>query len=412
MSPIKKPAKPHPDFPLYAHAGKVWAKKILGKLWYFGPWDDPQAALEKYLAQKDSILAGRDPRKLAGVVGVDSGDGCKVRLLVNSFLNAKRVRMDSGQLSRKMFTQYHDACSIIVDQFGKESQVAALKPADFSACLAALPKTWGLEMIGGTVGRIRSVFKFASDEQLVDRPVMFGNNFQRPSKLQKRRDKQQKLSDRGRLDFTAAEAKLLIESTNNIQLKACILLGLNAGFGNTDCAGLTTRVIDLESGWIDYPRPKTGIPRRVPMWPETVQAIKTALAKRPIPKDAAHDSLVFVTSQGMPLVWDRITKGENGKPDKYLNVNNLTLTFGRLLTKLDLRKSGHNFYSLRRCFETVAGESKDQVAVNFIMGHEDATMAATYRQGLEDSRLRAVTDHVRAWVFPELTLQESQESHE
>ena len=171
MSPIKKPAKPHPDFPLYAHAGKVWAKKILGKLWYFGPWDDPQAALEKYLAQKDAILAGRDPRKLAGVVGVDSGDGCKVRLLVNSLLNAKPARMESGQLSRKMFTQYHDACSIIVEQFGKESQVAALKPADFSACLAALPKTWGLEMIGGTVGRIRSVFKFGSVEQLVDRPV-------------------------------------------------------------------------------------------------------------------------------------------------------------------------------------------------------------------------------------------------
>ncbi|MBC7965926.1 MAG: hypothetical protein H7Z17_08375, partial [Fuerstia sp.] len=59
---IKKPAKPHPDFPLYAHSGKVWAKRILGKVWYFGSWDDPQAALDKYLAQKDAILAGRDPR--------------------------------------------------------------------------------------------------------------------------------------------------------------------------------------------------------------------------------------------------------------------------------------------------------------------------------------------------------------
>jgi hypothetical protein len=85
---IKKPTKPPVDFPLFTHAGKVWAKKILEKLWYFGLWDDPQAALEKYLGWKDTVPAGRDPRKLAGVAGGDSSDGCKVRLLLTSFLNA------------------------------------------------------------------------------------------------------------------------------------------------------------------------------------------------------------------------------------------------------------------------------------------------------------------------------------
>lgn len=391
-----KPSKPHPDFPLYAHSGKVWAKKILGKLWYFGPWDDPQGALEKYLAQKDTILAGRDPRKLAGVAGVDSDSACSVKLLVNSFLNAKRSRMDSGQLSKKMFQQYHEACKLIVDCFGKESQVAALKPADFSKLLASFPKTWGLSMIGGNVGRIRSVFKFASDEQLVDRPVVFGNNFQRPTKRQKRRDKQQKLSERGRLDFTAAEARLLLERANGPTMKACILLGLNAGFGNTDCSSLTTRVVDLKTGWIDFPRPKTGIARRVPLWPETSAAISAAMAVRTIPKDAAHDSLCFLTRFGMPLVWDRM---KDGDAKTYIQVNNLTLTFGRLLRKLELHKAGHNFYSLRRCFETVAGETADQVAVNVVMGHEDQSMAATYCQNIEDSRLKAVTDHVHAWLF-------------
>ena len=36
------------------------------------------------------------------------------------------------------------------------------------------------------------------------------------------------------------------------------------------------------------------------------------------------------------------------------------------------------------------------------MGHAEAgnDMSAVYREGVDDDRLKAVTDHVRQWLFP------------
>jgi hypothetical protein len=46
-APTGKSAKPNPEFPLFSHVTKRWAKKIRGKLCYVGPWDDPNGSLDK-----------------------------------------------------------------------------------------------------------------------------------------------------------------------------------------------------------------------------------------------------------------------------------------------------------------------------------------------------------------------------
>jgi integrase len=387
----QKPAKPYPDFPLFPHARGKWAAKIGGKLYYFGRWEDPFEALQDYKNRVDGIKAGRDPRKLPGVL--EAKTGCTIMDLCNHFQNAKRVQKESGQLAAKTFSQYYQACDLIVKHFGKDTLVEVLRPADFTRFRSSFPDTWGLEMLNGVIGRVRSVFKFATDEELTDKTINFGTSFKRPDKTQKRKQKQAQRADVGRLDFTSDEARKLVESSGG-WLKACILLGLNAGFGNTDCARLKAKLIDFKTGWLDYPRPKTAIERRVPLWPETLAAIREAIQARPIAKNPADDDLCFLTSHGMPIVWDE----ERG--EKHFNVNNVTTAFGKLMQKLKMNKTGHNFYSLRRTFETIAGASKDQVAVDYIMGHADNSMAERYRQGIEDERLKATVDHVHAWLFP------------
>jgi len=58
---------------------------------------------------------------------------------------------------------------------------------------------------------------------------------------------------------------------------------------------------------------------------------------------------------------------------------------------------------LRHGFQTVGDGAKDPIAVRFIMGHADLgnDMSAVYREGVDDERLRAVTEHVRKWLFGE-----------
>ncbi len=197
----------------------------------------------------------------------------------------------------------------------------------------------------------------------------------------------------GKLDFSAIEIRQMLDASKG-WLKACILLGINGGMGNADCGRLSTTFLDLDSGWYDLARHKTGIPRRFQLWPETIEAIRLAMSQRPIAKKDADDPLCFLTSHGVPIWWQ--ASKPNG--EVYL-CDNVSKAFAKLTTKCKVERADRGFYSLRRTFETVAGATKDQVAVDYIMGHADESMAAVYRQGIEDQRLIDVGQHVHAWLF-------------
>jgi integrase len=371
-----KPAKPYPDFPLTAHPAGVWCKKIRGQLHYFGPWDDPDGALKRYLEQKDDLHAGRTPRPAA------DREALTVKELCNAFLNAKRALVTSGELTGRSWEDYKETCDLLVGHFGRRRVVIDLGPDDFAGLRSRMARTWGPVRVGNAIQRVRSVFKFGADARLIDRPVHFGPGFKRPSKKTLRLHR----AGQGAKLFAAEEVRRLLGAAGQ-PLKAMILLGINCGFGNSDCGNLPLSAVNLDTGWLDYPRPKTGMPRRCPLWPETVQALREALAARPEPKAAEHAGLVFITKYG--LTWAKETRDAP-----------ISKEVAKLLHALGINgRHRLGFYTLRHTFRTIADAAKDQPAADYIMGHEVAHMSSVYREGIEDERLKAVAEHVRRWLF-------------
>lgn len=380
-SPLNgKPNKPSADFPLFAHNTGRWAKKILGKVHYFGPWNDPAGALQNYRDRAGNLHAGRAPQELDQTAGIVVGDLC------NAFMLAKATLVDSGELTRRSYKNYHNTCAKIVTAFGRNRRVASLRPDDFTAMRAKLAKDKAPNTLANVVREVRIVFKYGVDADLIPKAVKFGPMFRLP----KRRDVRLARQANGKRMFEAAELRTILD-TAKTPLKAMILLGINCGFGATDCAKLPLDALDLVGGWIDFPRPKTGVERRCPLWPETIDAIQDAIDNRPEPLLPSDSRLVFVTKYRQP--WVRIT--EKGGP-----VDSVGKEFGKLLRELEIKRPGVNHYALRHTFQTIGGGARDAEAVAHIMGHIDTSMAGYYREGISDDRLQAVVDVVRGWLWP------------
>lgn len=410
---VTRPEKPSADFPLFAHGNGQWAKKIRKRIRCFGPWattkngqlvlvDDVDAsarkALERFNREWPYLKDGREvPADIDQRVQAD--DVCTMKQLCNEFWRSKRNKLEAGELSQRSFRDYEQTTDLLIDHFGRDRRVDDIKPHEFGALrLALVQKGLGVHALKNTINRCRVVFKFAYKNRMIDREVNYGDEFNRPSAKELRKAR----NDAGERLFERDEILSLLNAAD-VQLKAMILLGINCGFGNTDVASLPQSAVDLDNGWIDFPRPKTEIPRRCKLWPETVSAIRDAIAARP--KAAAKDDAdcVFLTYRGNRWVRineERTTDADGNEVIKVVPIDALSQRFGKLLRKLKINgRRGLGIYTLRHTFQTIGGDAKDPDAVSAIMGHVDSSMSGLYRERIADERLEAISDCVRRWLF-------------
>src|SRR5262249_36079489 len=149
--------------------------RIKGKIYYFGPWSDPEGAERRYNEQAEALHAGRKPRE-------EPEGGLTVKQLVNKFLNSKQEAVDNHELSPRTLACYVEATDAIIATSGRPRLVTDLTPDDFAALRKRLAKKFGLHGLGVRIQCARSVFKYAFDAEMIDRPIRFGPGFKRPSK--------------------------------------------------------------------------------------------------------------------------------------------------------------------------------------------------------------------------------------
>ncbi len=369
---LVKPERPPGAVLFWVSTGR-WAKKIKGRLHYFGR-GTYEEALAKYEEQKEQLLSAHAPSDDDGALSVKS--------LCAKFLTTKKGYRDSGELAPSTFADYALTCKFLCKHLGRDRLVADLKPEDFQRLRQVMSRRWGFLKTGNSINKVKIVFNYAANNGLIGKPMVYGEGFRRPSAkaILEERDA------RGPKMFEAGEIRDMLDKAG-MPLKAMILLGVNCALGNNDIAHLPISALNLKTGWLTFRRKKTGVQRRIPLWPETVQALEEWLRVRPTPAKKENADLVFVTPCG----------GTFATCDNLLCRKMAEVMKACTLDGLDRHRG---FYCLRHVTQTIGDEGADFVATRRIMGHKlGGDIGEHYREKISDSRLLRVTEFVRAWLF-------------
>lgn len=407
---------PRDDFPLSLHkASGRWYKSVAGKRIYLGPKDDPDGAERRYRNVCRQLERGEAPDPWADEGG--SSDGLGVAQGVNLWLAARVEDAEAGRIAPATLRTYRDVGTVLVAELGRTTPIAWLKPADFRRLALSYDADMSPSQGRKAITVTRQVFRWLFENEHIDAPPRFGSDF-RLGKREARRVR----DGQDRQAYTAEQVRALLDAAEDgvkgkrwakgekrpagvrpsVVLRAMVLLGINAGFMQSEVAALRVDELDLDEALITQRRGKTGAPRAATLWPETVEALRQVLDELPAPKPEA-EGLVFVTSKGLPWLREHVATVPDPKHpgrEKVVTrrVDSVGLQFRKLAEGAGVDVKGAGFGRLRHTFRTVADAMHDKNAVRRIMGHDVAGVERSYILSIDPDRLRTVTDHVRQWL--------------
>lgn len=341
-------------FPALPRKDGRFQKKIKGKLHYFGGRGVArEQALAEYQRMRRALYEGRTPPpSMAAIAGVS------VRDLMNLYLDERSRDVESGRIGRANHAHSTHALKRFAAFIGPDRPWAEIVPADFSAYVRDLDEAYGVFNFNHHLAHLNAFWHAC---------VLLGWIDREPNRGPQWRKQRLPLRQREDVILSAAQvAKLLRQATP--MLRAMVLFALNGGCGPTDCATLEWEEVD--GGWYDGTRRKTGIPRRFPLWPITQEALRV------LPRERAG---VFSTMEGQAWLPTSIVHAFRELAD----------AAGVALP------AGQGLRCCRYTFATMADATLDINAKRLVMGHVPAGMDRHYVRLIGDERLRKVVEHVR-----------------
>ncbi len=90
---------------------------------------------------------------------------------MNGFLLAKKARVDAGELALRTFHDQYKTCKRVLLVFGEDRLVDDLATDDFGVMCAQIAKTYGKLSRKVEIKRVRSIFRYAYEANLSDKPL-------------------------------------------------------------------------------------------------------------------------------------------------------------------------------------------------------------------------------------------------
>lgn len=410
-------------FPLTPHVSSgVWRKKIAGRQHSFGPLRDPMSAYRDYLRNAARLAEGRTSTALG------PSDDPTVHQVATLFLRAQQRRLELGKIRPSTFRNMHWPLRTLVDHVGMDTPASHLTPEDFAELIAATCPGRSPSYQTQLVGIIRQMFSW-SRRQLDLREPPYGMFFDRPG----HRERIAHADTRRERPLTPSEFWRLIAACESIigtrgvcglhrvchadalTLRAAMLLALNGGITQRDLSEIRADELADDPGTmprIDNRRHKTGIPRVIPLWPETMVALRLAHVPAAVQQRAGymHDARprLLTLPSGRPLITDPRAGRSQGSDHLHQLFSLARAAAG--LDRHELHPSASNpktsrkrhlitWRTFRKTFDTVAMEVRDDETRRLIMAHGTHAMDRTYVLHHPLARLRMVSEYVRSWLL-------------
>jgi integrase len=292
-----------------------------------------------------------------------------LKMLCNLYLEHQETRATIGEVKLRHVSDQTLILRSFVKFVGPNRLVSDAPTMDLQSYRQRLIKAGRTShTINNHISTIKAMFNWASENEIVPTTP----NLKTIKKIAHAKNEKP--------TFTVAQIQTLLQNAG-LQMRAMIWLGLNCGFGCTDCAELKWGNLDMENRRIRFPRGKTGVDRNLSLWPETVEALLQ------VPRQG---ELVFYTHKGNPWVRTIGSTKKDGT-EKHTKDDAVAKEFSKLMKKAGIdAPKGVGFYTLRRTAATVAANSGDPFAVQKLLGHPNVKMASTYVQNISEQTDRVI----------------------